>query len=223
MWKGEPFVLGIDAHTRLVAGYDDLLIDQLCRAEAMQRREGRSTPRVVLSTYPAAYRWRGDAPGEEVLASRSALELPTRMYCSQAEDSNQLPRFASRHWTPSVPSGGGAGAPADPIRSRGWAAGFTFSRSSMWQCAPPDPGLRFLFVGEEASTLVRLLSRGYEVFAPALPLCLHRWERRGRPSFREHATGWRTAQGIASRRAVRSGSLFFHRSFNVPLIRRVAL
>jgi hypothetical protein len=27
----------------------------------------------------------------------------------------------------------------------------------------------------------------------------------------------------ASRRAVRSGSLFFHRSFNVPLIRRVAL
>lgn len=223
MWKGEPYVLGIDAHTRMVQGFDDLLIDQLCRAERAQRLAGGGdATRAVLSTYPAAYRWKTtEAPAEHVLVMRSALELSTCMHCSNPRDSNGLVRFASRHWAhPDLPSSLGddvakAGvlglpegnrtdvAAGDPILSQGWAAGFTFSRSSLWQDVPPDPAMRFLFVGEEASTLVRMLSRGYQVFAPGMPICLHRWERTGRPSFREHSTGWRTAMGIAARRAVR--------------------
>ncbi|KAA0164185.1 hypothetical protein FNF31_02421 [Cafeteria roenbergensis] len=87
LWRHEPYVLGIDSHTRFVDGFDDILIGQLAAAERQLEREAGATggalggqpPKAVLTTYPAAYRWPGErpSPSGEVWVSESALHLPT--------------------------------------------------------------------------------------------------------------------------------------------------
>lgn len=262
LWRHEPYVLGIDSHTRFVDGFDDILIGQLAAAERQLEREagapsgalGGQPRKAVLTTYPAAYRWPGErpSPSGEVWVSESALHLPTVIRRSAAAHttSDGFPRLAAAHWAteplaaavaassgafaeaaagphttepgePDLGSGGSA-APAraassckqpdsapparlfvEPLRCNEWGACLTFSRPDFWLQVPPDPGMRFLFFGEEPTTLLRALSRGFAVFAPGQPVCVHRWERSGRPSFREHASGWRTAQQVAAERVAR--------------------
>jgi len=225
MWMSEPFVLGVDAHTRFVEGFDDTLIHQLELSEAkLACGEGAAAAaaaaKAVLSTLPAAYRWpEGDSgPRADwaVVADAAALHLPTVMSDHGTVGADGFPRLSSSHFASAdvraaVAAGraraDGAsearGVAAEPLRSDCWGACLTFSRSAFWLDVPPDPRLRFLFFGEEPSTLARARSRGYAVFAPGEPVCLHRWERSGRNTFREHASGWRTAQQVAAGRATR--------------------
>ena len=73
--------------------------------------------------------------------------------------------------------------PAAPVPALFWAAGFSFSYSSLLQDVPYDPGLKFLFFGEEMSMLARMWTSGYDVFAPSVSVIFHLWSRDYRPSF----------------------------------------
>ena len=70
-----------------------------------------------------------------------------------------------------------------PIPALFWAAGYSFSYSSVLRDVPYDPGLKFLFFGEEMSMLARLWTWGYDVFAPSETVVFHLWSRDYRPSF----------------------------------------
>ncbi|GFR46699.1 hypothetical protein Agub_g8318, partial [Astrephomene gubernaculifera] len=70
--------------------------------------------------------------------------------------------------------------PAAPLPCGFWAAGFSFARAEWMQEVPYCPSLPHLFFGEESYMLARSWSRGWRVFAPALPLAFHQWQRGAR-------------------------------------------
>lgn len=210
MWRGEDFVLAIDAHVRLARHWDDLCIDELHRAEERLRGSVPPVPftLVVVSSYPADYRWppqeaRASSlplqpdPDGRVLVESRALTVPTRIRCTGTMITDGFPRFAAVY--ADEPTIGAGSSEADG----GWAAGCSFARHAILRLAPANPALRFLFFGEESITLARLRRAGAHVVPPSRPVCVHRWSRAGRPSFREHASAWRTAQAIVSARAAR--------------------
>ena len=45
---------------------------------------------------------------------------------------------------------------------------------------PYDPGLPFLFFGEEAAMLARMWTSGWDIFMPPQSVAFHQWERGAR-------------------------------------------
>lgn len=70
--------------------------------------------------------------------------------------------------------------PAHPLPSHFWAAGFSFAPSSWLLGVPYCPHLPHLFFGEEQYMLLRMWTRGWDVYAPTQPLAFHKWERSAR-------------------------------------------
>jgi hypothetical protein len=70
--------------------------------------------------------------------------------------------------------------PEAPLPSNYWAAGFSFAGSSWLLEVPYCPHLPHLFFGEEQYMLLRMWTRGWDVFAPTQPLAFHQWERTAR-------------------------------------------
>lgn len=63
-----------------------------------------------------------------------------------------------------------------------WAAGFSFALALWLVEVPYCPHLPHLFFGEEQYMLLRMWTRGWDVFAPTQPVVFHQWERSARPS-----------------------------------------
>jgi hypothetical protein len=70
--------------------------------------------------------------------------------------------------------------PVQPLLSHFWAAGFSFAPSSWVLDVPYYPHLPHLFFGEEQYMLLRMWTRGWDVYAPTQPLAFHQWERSAR-------------------------------------------
>ena len=79
-----------------------------------------------------------------------------------------------------------------------WAAGFSFSRAALLKEVPYDPHLPFLFFGEEISMVLRMWSRGWDLYAPDRHVLYHRWERSYRTTF------WEVSGGAALKKASQS-------------------
>jgi [Skp1-protein]-hydroxyproline N-acetylglucosaminyltransferase len=67
--------------------------------------------------------------------------------------------------------------PPGPLPSYFWAAGFSFSPAAWLLEVPYCPHLPHLFFGEEAYMLVRMVTHGWQVWAPSVALLFHQWER----------------------------------------------
>jgi [Skp1-protein]-hydroxyproline N-acetylglucosaminyltransferase len=79
-----------------------------------------------------------------------------------------------------------------PIPSFFWAAGFSFSHSSLIsqvsyfnRVENSTDSLDYLFFGEESFMSVRLWLSGWDFFAPNSSLIFHQWSRKYRPTFSE--------------------------------------
>jgi hypothetical protein len=72
--------------------------------------------------------------------------------------------------------------PPGPLRSYFWAAGFSFGPAAWLLEVPYCPHLPHLFFGEEAYMLARMVTRGWQVWAPSMALLFHQWERSERSS-----------------------------------------
>ncbi|KAL1515453.1 hypothetical protein AB1Y20_002078 [Prymnesium parvum] len=168
LFDDEDYFLQLDSHTRLTQGWDQSLIQMLTRC-------GSAKP--VLSTYPLPYEGIG---GEVTLSTESRLTLLCTQPSEKAFDKDSMLRFRARLLAERVIS---------PTPSTFWAAGFSFSSGRFVREVPYDPYLSFLFFGEEISMVVRMWTRGWDLFSPDAHVVFHRWERCYRATF------WEIPQG----------------------------
>lgn len=157
LYGGETYVLQVDAHMRFVRGWDTLCVEQLCRAQAIAGH-----PRVVLSTYPPGFS--GEGPAAQI----NSDDLPT-VLCADHFGPDGLLRIRGR----GVRSKG-SGVPHPSLF---WAAGFSFSPATLFEEVPYCPHLSHLFFGEEQYMMLRMWTRGWDVFAPFSVVCWHQWRR----------------------------------------------
>ncbi|GIL48603.1 hypothetical protein Vafri_5080, partial [Volvox africanus] len=161
LWSGEEYVLQIDSHMRMVSGWDTLCIQQLAAAEAIS-----VSGKAVLSTYPLGYSGAGPAA-----SSPDDTSAPATLLCAKGFEQDGFLRTVGRVLRQ---------RPAAPVPTHFWAAGLTFARSAWLREVPYCPYLPHLFFGEESYMLARMYTRGWDVFAPAVPLAFHQWERSAR-------------------------------------------
>lgn len=147
LWRQEPYVLQVDAHTRFAPGWDRVLLAQLRACDS---------PRAVLTAYPTDFE-RGSP------ASDPALEVRRRGAAPPPSSLRGRPTVASTPLMPQFPRDAGATlllpdrfdddgmlrwrgkrlrTCAKPLRSPGWAAGFHFGPSAAFlhvrcRCRPP--------------------------------------------------------------------------------------
>eukprot|EP00775_Hariotina_reticulata_P013751 gene13751-13870_t len=161
VWQVDPE--GDAAFVRMAGGQKtaDFQPQELCAAQAASGNK-----RAVLSTYPGPYSGQGPAA---VLPD----DPPRTLLCATHFDSSGLLRIKSRTLCQ---------APAGPMVSLFWAAGFSFAPSSWLLEVPYCPHLPHLFFGEELYMLARMWTRGWDVWAPSQAVVFHQWKRSARPN-----------------------------------------
>jgi len=147
LYRGERYVLHIDAHTMFAQDWDRILIDEL---------EATGDPKAVLTSYPPTY-----ALDERHTPSTAAPAPPTFPYLSHVDDEG-MPRFLRRRCT---------GRPLRPFPVTHWCACFSFARAEMLREVPYLADVPFLFFGEEDAMGARLWTNGWNLYAPSrMPL-----------------------------------------------------
>jgi hypothetical protein len=166
MYRGEAYVLQIDAHNEFVAGWDSDIVEQL-RATRNEY--------AVLSTYLTDKLGSVDAAGHSKRRTRPIM-------CNSAfEGGGALPRYLRHGSQPEEPPF----IKESPMLQPFWAAGFSFSRGHFVTRVPYDCCLPMIFQGEEISMGVRAWTHGYDLYAPVRSVMFHehatRIERSGPP------------------------------------------
>lgn len=167
-WSGEEYFLQIDAHTRMVKGWDTILKNQLSRCPS---------PKSCLTQYPLEYdiveekdrnnqeseRWQVDKKRGGLYVQK--FSNPDGFYRIQSDFTNEN-RSA-------------------PYRATCWAAGFSFSKSEFIQDAGYDPNTPFLFFGEEMDIAARAWTHGWDFYSPSETVVFHSYKRDHRNTFWE--------------------------------------
>lgn len=169
LYAGEDFMLQIDSHTRFVDGWDSKLILML---------EKCPSRKAVLTHYPHAY---------EVKQANVPADMKTHVpvMCRSKWNSDGIPTFE---------------AVLKPVDQAGLrrvpflAGGMIFGPGRLFQEVRLDPGLDYLFVGEEVLLSARLFTHGWDLFTPSENVVLHHYERKDGPRFWQDITGYRAQQ-----------------------------
>ncbi|MBF0168419.1 MAG: methyltransferase domain-containing protein [Alphaproteobacteria bacterium] len=148
LWRGEDYLLNIDSHTRFVEGWDDLMIEQLRACPA---------PKPLLTTYPLGY-----VPPDNL--DKPALTL------LKAGSFNKEGILHNKSRSFSIED-----APAQPMPTMLYAAGFAFSSSKVLAEIPYDPLI--YFQGEEIAMATRLWTHGWDLFSPSRVLLFHAYTK----------------------------------------------
>lgn len=85
-----------------------------------------------------------------------------------------------------------ADRPSGPLPSLFWAAGFSFAPAALLLEVPYCPHLPHMFFGEESYMLARMVTRGWQVWAPSQPVLFHQWERSARANHYQSSVQVRT-------------------------------
>ena len=152
--RGEPYVLQIDSHMRFRFHWDSYLVETL---------KSLKSDKAILTAYPVGY----EVSPEETLPAETR---PT-LLCPASFGPDGMLRIAGRLLR---------AAPAAPVPSPLWCAGFAFSTAAALRDAPYDGSLRHLFFGEELLMAARLWTAGFDFFAPPQNVVYHLWSRAGR-------------------------------------------
>lgn len=175
LYKGEDYVLQIDSHTRFVQGWDSKLVRMLSSCPSAK---------AVLTHYPHAYdRASADAPSD--------LDSQVPVMCRSKWNADGLPTFE---------------AVMKPIKTAGLrqvpfvAGGMIFGPGGLFKEVALDPGLDFLFQGEEVLLSARMFTHGWDLFTPSENVVLHHYERKDGPRFWQDLQGYRDRQLQSLRR-----------------------
>lgn len=165
LYANQDYFLHFDSHMRTVQDWDCLLLEQW---------RACGDARAILSTYPAGY----SLPDQDAASWREAQldddARPPFLVCSHFGPEG-MPRFKGRRL---------AAVRDTPIPGLFCASGFCFGPGRMLaEGGNYDPGLDFLFFGEELLMAVRLWTHGWNFFAPGRHVVYHLWDRRHRPTF----------------------------------------
>jgi len=159
LYRGETYMLQIDAHMRFRPNWDAYCIDQLLQCPHPERS--------ILTAYPVGYTLPNNIPNE----TRGTLLLPWKF------DKDNMLRIRGRIFSPLDAQRQDA-----PVPCHLWAAGFNFCTATrVLRDCPYNGSLHHLFFGEEISMAVRLFTCGYELFAPPQTVVYHLWSRAHRP------------------------------------------
>jgi hypothetical protein len=168
LWTGEEFFLQIDAHTRMIKGWDTILKNQLLLCPA---------DKPILTQYPLEYdiveeKSRGDPIKEKWQLDK----LRNGIYVKKFENPDGFTRIQSDYTTAIT---------RRPFKSTAWAAGFSFSKGSLIIEAGYDPYTPFLFFGEEMDITIRAFTHGWDFYSPSVTVIFHNYKRDHRNTFWE--------------------------------------
>ncbi len=170
MYRGEGFVMQLDAHCVFVNNWDTTLV-----------RQWRETHNefAVLSTYLT------DLQGS-VTRSGDSLRRTRPIMCNSDYEGGGLARYLRHGSQPeAVPAVKDA-----PMLEPFWAAGFSFARGHFVANVPYDCCLPMVFMGEEISIGIRGWTHGYDFYANQQSVVFHEYaqesaRRRHVPKFWE--------------------------------------
>ncbi len=186
MYRGEAFVLQVDAHVAFALGWDESLLEQW-----------RSTrnENAVLSTYLSDIPGSLDDEGHSLRKTRPIM-------CNSAfvEGATSVPYMRHGAQPEELPL-----ISTEPMLQPFWAAGFSFARGHFVARVPYDCCLPFVFQGEEVSMGVRGWTHGYDFYAPSHSVVFHEYaesSKRRRPvkQFWENRVGRESIADDAMRR-----------------------
>ena len=184
-YRGEYFVLQIDAHVRFVQSWDSDIIQQWKPAGEM----------AVLSTYMLDLNGSIDQVTQKSKKTSRALLCNVFFEGGILRNGQQAARPPAIHGTPTI----------HPF----WAAGFSFSRGHFVVQVPYDQYLPQVFQGEEMSIALRGFSYGYDYYAPERNVCFHMYalnkyrnNRMSVPQFSENKSTFKGVAGEAMKRLI---------------------
>ena len=158
MYRGESFVLQVDAHCVFVNRWDELLVTQW--------RETRNE-RGVLTSYLTDLQGSVTPEGDSKRTTRPIM-------CNSAFEGAMPGRYL-RHGAQPEEEPSIAGMPQlEPF----WAAGFAFSRGHFVLRVPYDCCQPMLFQGEEISIGMRGWTFGYDYYAPRASVVFHEYAQK---------------------------------------------
>ena len=175
MYRGEAFVLQVDAHVQFAQGWDESIFDQW-------RKTGNEN--AVLTTYLSDVQGSLDAEGHSLRTTRPIM-------CNSAfvEGNTSVPYMrhgAQPEEEPAIKD--------QPMLQPFWAAGFSFARGHFVARVPYDCCLPFVFQGEELSMTLRGWTHGYDFYAPTESVVFHEYAESS-PRRRPVKQFWENRQG----------------------------
>jgi hypothetical protein len=172
-WDGEEYYLQVDAHTRMVKGWDTILKDQLSRCPS---------DKPVLTQYPLEYDIvNGKGRGDPVREKWQTDKLRSGLYVQKFDDPDGFYRIQSEYTEERK---------STPFPATCWAAGFSFSRGEFFWEVGYDPYTPFLFFGEEMDIAARGWTWGWDFFSPSETVIFHNYKREHRSTFWENPLQW---------------------------------
>eukprot|EP00483_Globobulimina_turgida_P008172 UN08188 len=140
-YSNEDYVLQIDAHTRFVPHWDNVLIDMFKRV---------NNDYAVFTTYPKAT----DEKADFWLPPISKKTTPVVAICkTKLLDRSYMFKHVRGHFVPN---------PGKPVYTMFFATEFSFARGHKLTNVPSDPYLPYLYDGREILMTVRLFTFGYD-------------------------------------------------------------
>jgi len=165
MYMGEDYFMQVDSHTRFVQDWDATLIDMIKQC---------TSNKPILTHYPHSY-----------TASKSELADQVPVMCRSKWNADGIPTFEAVMKPLSA-------AALRPVPF--CAGGFIFAPGRLLAEVPMDPGLDFIFVGEEILLSARFYTHGWDLFTPSANVVLHHYERHEGPRFWQDLTNYRKIQ-----------------------------
>lgn len=163
LYKGERYVLYLDAHMRFVKDWDTILIDML---------EAIPCEKPILTSFPPMY---DPKNGGTILT-----DVPNTIQFVGKFNDWALPLFhpvAIDNYQQLT----------GPIPGRSVAVGFMFAHGRLCTDVPIDPEIYFL--GEEVTFALRAFTQGYDIFYPHKTVVFHYYSRPHGHHWEDHVEG----------------------------------
>jgi len=164
LYRGERYVLYLDAHMRFVEHWDTLAIEML---------DALPCAKPILTCFPPMFEPRPD--GDTILS-----DVPNTIQFAGMFNDWALPLFhpvALEHYREVT----------SPIPGRSVAAGFMFTHGRVIAEVPIDPEIYFL--GEEVTFALRAFTHGYDFFYPHRTILFHYYARPKGHHWEDHEAG----------------------------------
>ena len=157
LWRGEEYVLSIDAHSRFEPGWDELLLGMLSQCQSAKP---------LLTTYPASY----VLPDQR--DRNGILKMAFRDFVIDVPGTPPKLMYQTLRIAPDA-------LPERPFPTATVGQGFMFAAADAFHEVPFDPHVYFF--GDDLSFAARAWTAGWDFFSPNRPVMFHLWDRSARP------------------------------------------
>ena len=177
LYNGETYFMQIDSHSKFVASWDALAIQELKKCP--------DPAKAILSHYPRSW-------DEFAEASRPGSGVP--VLCKTKMDAGAgVPNLEAVIIAPGK----------KPRRVPFVSGGFVFGPGSMVRKCPYDPTLDMVFIGEEILGSARLFTHGFDIYTPTRNIVTHFYTRQGKPKFWDDLSSQKSQQQVSNQKVRR--------------------